>query len=81
MPGWTGTVLRVNLTNGFDQKGRSRYGCSKEIPWLQRAGCLLLYEGRSKPGVDALGPDNNLIFANRACLLELWLQTQAVMRS
>ncbi len=29
---------------------------------MQRAGCLLLHE-RSKPGVDPLGPENNLIFS------------------
>ena len=62
MYGWTGNILRVNLTN----KTYKKESFSEEFAhkWIGGRGfaCKILYD-EVPPGTDPLGPDNKLIVA------------------
>ena len=61
--GYNGKILRVNLTTGsISTEALTEQFCRK---WLGGAGFIAYFLWKElKPGVDALSPDNKLIFAN-----------------
>ncbi|MDP2915532.1 MAG: aldehyde ferredoxin oxidoreductase N-terminal domain-containing protein, partial [Candidatus Aminicenantes bacterium] len=62
MYGWTGNILRVNLTT----KSQKKEAYSEEFAqkWVGGRGFAskILYD-ELKPGIDPLGPDNKFIVA------------------
>lgn len=62
MNGWTGTVLRINLTAGEISKEPLNEEWAKEYVGGRGLGARYLYEGMD-PTVDPLSPENMLIFA------------------
>ncbi len=62
MSGWTGTVLRVNLADGSIKKEALDMEAAKKYLGCRGLG-VYYYMREVKPGIDALGPENNLIFA------------------
>ena len=60
--GYNGKILRVNLSTGSTATEMlTEQFCRK---WLGGAGFIAYFLWKElKPGVDALGPDNKLIFA------------------
>ena len=59
---WTGTILRVNLTEGTIKKEALDMEAARKYLGCRGLG-EYYYNKEVKPGVDALGPENNLIFA------------------
>lgn len=62
MAGWIGTILRVNLTNGTISKEPLDLTAARKFIGARGLG-VYYYTKEVAPGVDALGPENNLIFA------------------
>lgn len=62
MGGWTGKILRVNLTAGTHAIEDLREDWAKEFVGGRGLAARYLYE-EMDPQADALGPDNKLIFA------------------
>ena len=62
MAGWTETILRVNLTEGTVKKEALDMEAAKKYLGCRGLG-VYYYMKEVKPGVDPLGPENNLIFA------------------
>jgi len=62
MFGWTGTVLRVNLTEGSIRKEDLDMDAAKKYLGCRGLG-VYYYMKEVKPGIDAFSPKNNLIFA------------------
>ncbi|MFQ5881838.1 MAG: aldehyde ferredoxin oxidoreductase family protein [Candidatus Methylomirabilales bacterium] len=62
MYGWTGTVLRVDLTHGSIKKEPLNPQWAHDYVGGRGLGAKYLYE-EMDPTVDPLGPDNKLIFA------------------
>jgi aldehyde:ferredoxin oxidoreductase len=62
MFGWTGTVLRVNLTTGVISKEPTNLENARNYIGARGLGTKMLYD-EVDPMVDPLGPDNKLIFA------------------
>ena len=62
MNGWTGTTLRVNLTNGDISKEPTNMENARNFFGARGLGTKILYE-EVDPKVDALSPENKLIFA------------------
>jgi len=62
MAGWTETILRVNLTEGTVKKEALDMDAAKKYLGCRGLG-VYYYMKEVRPGVDALGPENNLIFA------------------
>lgn len=62
MYGWTGTTLRVNLTNGDISKEPTNMENAKNYFGARGLGTKILYD-EVDPKVDALSPGNKLIFA------------------
>lgn len=62
MAGWTGTILRVNLTKGTVKKEALDMEAARKYLGCRGLG-VYYYMKEVTPGVDALGPENNLIFA------------------
>ncbi|MGI9591595.1 MAG: aldehyde ferredoxin oxidoreductase N-terminal domain-containing protein, partial [Myxococcota bacterium] len=60
--GWTGTVLRVNLTRGEITKEPLREEWARDFVGGRGVGARYLAE-ECDPGVDPLAPENPLIFA------------------
>ena len=65
MAGWIGTILRVNLTEGTIKKEALDMEAAKKFLGCRGLG-VYYYTKDVEPGVDALGPKNNLIFATGA---------------
>lgn len=65
MAGWIGTILRVNLTEGTVKKEALNMDAAKDFLGCRGLGTYY-YTKEVAPGVDPLGPENNLIFAGRA---------------
>ena len=65
MAGWIGTILRVNLTEGTIKKEALDMEAAKKFLGCRGLG-VYYYTKEVEPGVDALGPKNNLIFATGA---------------
>lgn len=61
MAGWTGTVLRVNLTDGTIRKEPLDMAAARKYIGARGLG-VYYYTKEVSPGVDALGPENNLLF-------------------
>jgi len=67
MYGWTGNILRVNLTNGEITKESLNLEMARKFIGGRGLNLKYLYD-EVKPGIDPLGPDNKLIFgAGPAC--------------
>ena len=62
MSAWIGTILRVNLTEGTIKKEALDLEAAKKFLGCRGLG-EYYYTKEVRPGVDALGPENNLIFA------------------
>lgn len=62
MAGWIGTILRVNLTEGTVKKEALNMDAAKDFLGCRGLGTYY-YTKEVAPGVDPLGPENNLIFA------------------
>ena len=62
MYGWTGTTLRVNLTNGDISKEPTNMENARNYLGARGLGTKVLYD-EVNPKVDALSPENKLIFA------------------
>ena len=62
MYGWTGTTLRVNLTNGDISKEPTNMENARNYFGARGLGTKILYD-EVNPKVDALSPENKLIFA------------------
>src|SRR3990172_9377427 len=62
MKGWTGTVLRVNLSNGSVKKEPLNERWAGDYIGGRGLGTRYLYE-EIDPKIDALSPENKLIFA------------------
>jgi len=62
MYGWTGTTLRVNLTNGDISKEPTNMENARNFFGARGLGTKILYD-EVDPKVDALSPENKLIFA------------------
>jgi aldehyde:ferredoxin oxidoreductase len=62
MYGWTGTVLRVDLTRGVITKEPLNPEWARDYIGGRGLGAKYLYE-EMDPTVDPLGPDNKMIFA------------------
>ena len=62
MNGWTGTTLRVNLTNGDISKEPTNMENARNFFGARGLGTKILYD-EVDPKVDALSPENKLIFA------------------
>ena len=62
MAGWIGTILRVNLTEGTVKREALDIDAAKKFLGCRGLG-VYYYTKEVEPGVDALGPKNNLIFA------------------
>jgi len=62
MYGWTGTILRVNLTTGQITKQPTDLRLAKMFIGARGLAGKILYD-ELDPKADALGPDNKLIFA------------------
>ena len=60
--GWTGTVLRVNLASGAIRKEALREDWAREYVGGRGVAARYLHE-EVDPSVDALAPENTLIFA------------------
>lgn len=63
MAGWTGTILRVNLTNGTIKKEPLDREAARKFIGARGLG-VYYYTKEVAYGVDALGPENNLVFAS-----------------
>ena len=63
MNGWTGKVLRVDLTNGVVAKEDLNMGWAREYVGMRGLGAKYLYEEIHDPMVDALDPDNVLVLS------------------
>ncbi|MCL1836479.1 MAG: aldehyde ferredoxin oxidoreductase family protein [Treponema sp.] len=61
MNGWTGTILRVNLTNGEIKKEHLNTADANAFVGARGLGTKIFCDEVS-PKVDPLGPDNKLIF-------------------
>ena len=62
MKGWTGNILRVNLSNKTFRK--ETYGEDFATKWVGGRGfALKILWDELKPGIDPLGPENKLIVA------------------
>jgi aldehyde:ferredoxin oxidoreductase len=62
MYGWSGTILRVDLTRGKITKEPLNHEWARDYIGGRGLGAKYLYE-EMDPTVDPLGPDNKLIFA------------------
>lgn len=62
MAGWMGIILRVNLTEGTIKKEPLDLAAARKYIGARGLG-VYYYTKEVEPGVDALGPENNLIFA------------------
>ena len=62
MAGWIGTILRVNLTEGTVKREALDIDAARKFLGCRGLG-VYYYTKEVEPGVDALGPKNNLIFA------------------
>lgn len=62
MYGCTGKILRVNLTKGRTTEDAWEEGVARKFLGGRGLGAKILFE-ELRPGVDALGPENKLIFA------------------
>ncbi|MFQ5992927.1 MAG: aldehyde ferredoxin oxidoreductase N-terminal domain-containing protein, partial [Nitrospiraceae bacterium] len=62
MYGWSGTLLRVDLTRGTIAKEPLNREWARDYVGGRGLGAKYLYE-EMDPTVDPLGPDNKLIFA------------------
>ena len=62
MYGWTGTTLRVNLINGDISKEPTNMENARKFFGARGLGTKILYD-EVDPKVDALSPENKLIFA------------------
>ena len=62
MYGWTGTILRVNLTTGVISKEPTNQENARNYIGARGLGTKLLYD-EVDPKVDPLSPENKLIFA------------------
>ncbi len=62
MYGWTGTVLRVNLTEGTVKKEPLRTDDAKQYIGSRGLGSKYFVD-EVDPAIDALGPENKLIYA------------------
>lgn len=62
MYGWTGTTLRVDLTNGTAKREATNMRLAQEYIGARGLGGRILTD-EVDHNVDALGPDNKLIFA------------------
>jgi aldehyde:ferredoxin oxidoreductase len=62
MYGWTGTTLRVNLINGDISKEPTNMENARNFFGARGLGTKILYD-EVDPKVDALSPENKLIFA------------------
>ncbi len=62
MAGWTETILRVNLTEGTVKKEALDMEAARKYLGCRGLG-VYYYMKEVKPGVDPLGPENNLIFS------------------
>lgn len=62
MNGWTGTILRINLTSGEISKEDLNKDWAREYLGGRGLAARYLYEGMD-PTVDPLSPENMLIFA------------------
>ena len=63
MNGWTGKVLRVDLTNGVVSKEDLNMDWARDYVGMRGLGAKYLYEEMVDPTVDALHPDNVLVFS------------------
>ena len=63
MNGWTGKVLRVDLTNGVVAKEDLNMDWAREYVGMRGLGAKYLYEEMRDPTVDALAPDNVLVLS------------------
>ena len=61
MYGWTGTILRVNLTTGAISKEALKVSDMHNFIGARGLGSKILYD-EVDPQVDPLSPDNKLIF-------------------
>ena len=64
MHGWTGTILRVNLTTGDISKEPTNLESARMFIGARGLGTKMLYD-EVDPKVDPLSPENKLIFAPR----------------
>ncbi|HML22463.1 MAG TPA: aldehyde ferredoxin oxidoreductase family protein [Aggregatilinea sp.] len=62
MFGWIGTILRVNLTTGAITRESLSPELAKEFIGARGLGAKILFD-EVDPGIDALSPENKLIFA------------------
>lgn len=62
MYGWVGRILRVNLSDGTYAVEDLKSGTAHKFIGGNGLGTKILYD-EMNPGVDALGPENKLIFA------------------
>ena len=62
MYGWTGTILRVNLTAGDISKESTNLEAARKFIGARGLGTKMLYD-EMDPKVDPLSPENKLIFA------------------
>jgi aldehyde:ferredoxin oxidoreductase len=62
MYGWTGTILRVNLTTGDISKEPTNLDNARKFVGARGLGTKMLYD-EMDPKVDPLSPENKLIFA------------------
>ena len=60
--GYAGKILRINLTNKTSKEERLPLEVAKDFIGGAGLGIKYLFD-EVKPGTDALGPDNKLIFA------------------
>ena len=63
MNGWTGKVLRVDLTNGVVAREDLNMDWAREYVGMRGLGAKYLYEEMHDPTVDALAPDNVLVLS------------------
>ena len=63
MNGWTGKVLRVDLTNGVVAKEDLNMDWAREYVGMRGLGAKYLYEEMRDPTVDALDAANVLVFS------------------
>ena len=63
MNGWTGKVLRVNLTNGVVAKEDLNMDWAREYVGMRGLGAKYLYEEMRDPTADALDAANVLVFS------------------
>jgi len=62
MNGWTGNLLRINLTTGSVKKESFTEEFARS--WIGGRGfALKILWDELKPGIDALGPENKLVVA------------------